>query len=110
MLIGWYGSALDQHGIDKCDDWRRMLLSVSEVKPTCEKDMSELNRSDGKGLLIGDKAKGPYLAGFALILLEFFLFGYLLLRLFPPSSSMSSSNSTFSTSQTSPTTATSRSK
>jgi hypothetical protein len=106
MCIGLYGSALDQHGIDKCDDWRRMLLSVSEVTPTSEKDTSELKRSDGKGLMIGDKARGPYLAGFALILLEFFIFGSLLLRLFPPASSTSSSNSTLSTSAASRTTTT----
>jgi hypothetical protein len=72
LLLGYYGSKIDQHGTDQCNKWRRAILKASDGKA--------LNESD---LLIADPLFAPYMVGFVTVLLVFLSIGWLLLSLFP---------------------------
>ena len=72
LMLGFYGSRLDQHGTDQCNKWRRAMLKISAGKDIDEKD-----------LLIPDPLLWPYVAGFFGVLLIFASIGWLLYTLLP---------------------------
>jgi hypothetical protein len=75
LILGIYGSTIDQHGNDQCNRWRRALVKVSTGQALDEKD-----------LVIKDKVWWVYLIGYLVVFLVFFFTGGLMLSLFPVAS------------------------
>lgn len=72
LVLGFYGSRIDQHGNDQCNRWRRALIKVSKGQAL---DVTDLE--------IKDPVWWPYLIGFLVVLLLFVCTGGLVLALFP---------------------------